>query len=270
MKFFALTLLIVLIGVTSPARADGREPIFATISVKNVLLYESPTTSSPIVRRVFLGEILKVVETVKTEKGEIWGKVFLSPSQTGYLQGIYFTNIGSLEQKLWQPEEVLRSEMPFSFAAKGTSELFGPGLQFRYLPFTRLGITIGAGSVIDNGRSKGFSVAYGLTCILSMKNFSPFVETGTSTLTFNDGHSSLRISTFYINAGVEWIIRSGYFIGAGISYNRSYNVQISYDYGYAKTSSGSLQVGNYGSFGGLDGPDSLQKLNPLFLVGYSF
>jgi opacity protein-like surface antigen len=270
LKHFALTLLAGLICSASLAFADEHEPVFAKISTKNVLLYENPASTSPIVRRVFVGEVLKIVETVKTEQGEIWGKVFLSPTQTGYIQGIHFANSGSLQQQMWKPEEVLRSEMPISFAAKGPSELFGPGIQFRYLPFTRLGITVGAGSVLDNGKSKGFSVAYGLTCILSMKNLSPFLETGTSTLTFNDGHSSLRISTFYINAGMEWIVRSGYFIGLGISYNRSYNVSIAYDYGYAKTSSGTLQVGNYGSFSGLDGPESLQRLNPLFLGGYSF
>jgi hypothetical protein len=129
---------------------------------------------------------------------------------------------------------------------------------------------LGAGSVLDNGRSRGFSVAYGLTCVVSMANLSPFFETGTSTLTFNDGHSSLRISTFYINAGMEWILRSGYFFGLGVSYNRSYNVQVSYDYCYAKDSSGTLKIGNYGSFSGLNGSESLERLNPLFLAGYSF
>jgi hypothetical protein len=129
---------------------------------------------------------------------------------------------------------------------------------------------LGAGSVLDNGRSRGFSVAYGLTCVVSMANLSPFFETGTSTLTFNDGHSSLRISTFYINAGMEWILRSGYFFGLGVIYNRSYNVQVSYDYCYAKDSSGTLKIGNYGSFSGLNGSESLERLNPLFLAGYSF
>jgi hypothetical protein len=266
-KNLVLWLLVLLTHLTF---AQETSPIFATISIKNVLLYESPTTASAIVRRVFVGEVLKVVESVKTPSGEVWGKVYLSPTQTAYIQGIYFVNGGSLQQEMWKPEEVLRSQMPFSIAAKGTSELFGPGLQFRYLPFTRLGITVGAGSVLDNGRSKGFSVAYGLTCVLSTRGFSPFVETGSSTLTLSDGQSSLRISTFYINAGVEWILRSGYFIGAGISYNRSYNIQVSYDYSYAKAASGSLAVGNYGSFSGLNGSDALQRLNPMFLAGYSF
>ena len=233
-------------------------------------LYESPTTSSPIVRRVFAGEVLKIAETVKTESGETWGKVFLSPGRVAYIQGAYFRNSGSLKQQIWKPQEVLRSQMPFSFALKGPSELFGPGLQFRYLPFARLGISAGAGSVLDGGQMKGFSVAYGLICMLSMGDFSPFVETGTSTLTFNDDHSTLRISTFYINAGAEWMLPSGYFFGLGLSYNRSYNIQVAYDYSYAKASSGNLKTGNYGPFTGVDGAESLQRLNPLFLVGYSF
>lgn len=250
--------------------AENANPVFITIHAKNVLLYERPEIVSPIVRRVFAGEVLKIVETVKTDKGETWGKAFLSPTQVGYIQGENFANGGSLQQKIWRPQEVLRREMPFSFAAKGTAELFGPGLQFRYLPFTRLGVTLGVGSVIDDGHSLGFSVAYGLTCLLSMNGFSPFVETGTSTLTLNDKHSSLKISTFYVNAGVEWIWRSGYFVGLGMSYNRSYNVQVAYDYSYAKASSGSLQVGDYGSYGGLSGSESLERLNPIFLAGYSF
>lgn len=262
---------VILVLVASwMALASAEEPVFTTISVKNVMLYEKPTTLSPVVRRLFVGEVLKIVESVKTESGETWGKVFLSPTQSAYVQGPYFANGGTLQQKMWKPDRVLRSEMPFSVAAKGTGELFGPGLQLRYLPFTRLGITVGAGSVLDSGRSRGFSVAYGLTCVLAMKNFSPFVETGTSTLTFNDGQSSLKISTFYINAGMEWIFSSGYFVGAGMSYNRSYGVQVAYDYSYAKASSGTLKTGDYGSFGGIDGADSLQRLNPLFLAGYSF
>ena len=111
---------------------------------------------------------------------------------------------------------------------------------------------------------------YGLTCILSLENFSPFIQAGSTSLTFNDEHSSLKISTFYINAGVEWILRSGYFFGAGISYNRSYEIQVEYDYGYAKANSGTLKVGNYGSFGGVNGAESFERLNPLFLAGYSF
>jgi opacity protein-like surface antigen len=263
-------LAFILIFLAQLAVAQEHEPIFATISVKNVLLYESPSTSSPVVRRVFVGEVLKITETIKTEQGAVWGKVFLTPTQVAYVPGVYFANSGSLQQEMWKPKEVLRNEMPFAVAAKGTSELYGPGLEFRYLPFTRLGITVGAGSVLDDGRSKGFSVAYGLTCILSMENFSPFVETGTSTLTFNDSNSTLRISSFYINAGVEWMIRSGYFVGLGLSYNRSYNIQVAYDYGYAKSNSGSLKVGNYGSYGGVDGAETLERLNPLFLAGYSF
>lgn len=262
--------LIILACFANSSLAQEHEPVFATIIAKNVLLYENPTTSSPIVRRVFAGEVLKITETVKTEQGDIWGKVFLSPTQFGYIQGNYFANSGSLQQQMWRPEEVLRSQMPFSFAAKGSGELFGPGLQFRYLPFTRLGLTIGAGTILDNGKSQGYSVAYGLTCLLSTKGFSPFVETGTSTLTFNDGQSTLKISSFYINAGVEYIFRSGYFFGAGVSYNRSYNVQVSYDYSYAKASSGNLTTGNYGSYTGVQGSESLQRVNPIFLAGYSF
>ena len=246
------------------------ESLLTTISAKNALLYENPSTTSPIVRRVLDGEVVKIIETIKTEKGDTWGKVYLTPTQVAYLPGQYFVNSGALEQKIWRPVEVIRTEKPFSFAAKGTSELFGPGLEFRYLPFTRLGVTIGAGSVLDDNRSKGYSVAYGLTCLLSTGNLSPFIETGVSTLTFADGQSNLRISSFYINAGVEWIIRSGYFIGVGISYNRSYNVQVSYDYSYAKASNGNVKLGNYGSFGNLDGAESLQRINPLFLLGYAF
>jgi opacity protein-like surface antigen len=272
MKNLLLILFVNLVFLASFSSASEKdsEPLFATVKMKNVLLYESPSTASAIIRRVFEGEVLKIVETVKTEQGEIWGKVVLSPNQAGYLQGVYFVNGGSLQQQMWKPEEVLRSQMPFSFAAKGTAELFGPGLQFRYLPFTRLGITVGAGSTLDNGRLNGFTYAYGLTFLLSTKSLSPFVETGTSTLTLTDGQSTLRISSFYINAGVEWILRSGYFVGLGISYNRSYNVQVSFDYSYAKASNGNLSTGNYGSFTGLDGSESLQKLDPIFLAGYSF
>ncbi len=249
---------------------DEKESVFITIPMNNVLLYEEPTTSSPIVRRVFGGEVLKVTETFKTKQGDVWGKVYLSPVQTGYIQGVYIHNTGALQQEIWQHREVLRNEMPFSIGLKGPSELFGAGLQFRYLPFARFGFTAGAGSVLENGSMKGFSVGYGVVCMLSMDNVSPFVETGTSTLTFNDLHSTLRISTFYINAGVEWITESGYFYGLGVSYNRSYSVQIAYDYGYAKTKSGTLEVGDYGSFGNLNGAESIQRLNPLIIIGYSF
>jgi hypothetical protein len=270
LRTFLRILIFALMSLASLTFAQEREPFFVTITLKNVLIYESPISSSPIVRRVFTGEVLKITDTVKTPRGEIWGKVFLSPNQTGYIQGMYFANSGSLQIEIWQPQDVLRSQLPFSFAAKGPAELFGPGLQFRYLPFTRLGIVVGAGSVLDNGRTKGFSVAYGLTCILSMKNFSPFVETGSSILTFKDQNSSLSISTFYINAGVEWILRSGYFVGVGLSYNRSYKTQVTYDYSYAKASNGALKVGDYGSYSDFDGAESLERLNPLFIAGYSF
>lgn len=250
--------------------AQEHGPVFVTITAKNVLLYESPTTSSPVVRRVFVGEILKILETVKNEQNEIWGRAYLSPSQVAYIQGVYLSNSSTAQQELWKPEEVLRNQMPFAFALKGPSELFGPGLQLRYLPFARLGLTLGVGSVLDEGQMKGSSLAFGLVCMLSMGNLSPFIETGSTTLTFNDTHSTLRISTFYVNVGVEWILQSGYFFAVGVSYNKSYDVQVAFDYDYAKTSNGSLALGNYGSFNKVDGKSSLQQLNPLFLVGYSF
>jgi len=265
-----LLILVSFIFCTPSVWAEETSPIFITVTVKNVLLYDLPMTTSPVTRRVFVGEVLKIVSTVKTEQGEIWGKVFISPTQVAYLQGIYLGSSGTIQQEVWKPEKVLRSELPISFALKGSSELFGPGLELRYLPFARLGLTVGVGSVLDGGQMKGSSVAYGLICMLSMANFSPFVETGSSSLTFNDTHSTLRISTFYVNAGVEWILHSGYFFGLGVSYNKSYDVQVGYDYSYAKTSSGSLTVGNYGSFNGLDGPASLQQINPLVILGYSF
>ncbi|MCB0394101.1 MAG: hypothetical protein KDD25_06060 [Bdellovibrionales bacterium] len=269
-KGFFVILVLIMIGTNSLASSKNEKDILATIDKKDVLLYEKPTTLSPIVRRMFPGEVVKITEVISGSKGEKWGKVYLSPKQEAYIQGSYFENSGSVDIKSWEPEEVLRSQMPFSFSVKGTGELFGPGLQFRYLPFTRFGFTIGAGSVLDEGKGKGFSVAYGFTGMLSMGNFSPFVETGSSTLTISDGHSTLKISSFYINAGVEWIIRSGYYFGLGVSYNRSYSVQVSYDYGYADSKDGELKVDDYGSFGNLDGPESLQRLNPIALIGYSF
>jgi hypothetical protein len=250
--------------------AQEQDSIFTTINLKNILLYENPTTSSSIIRRVFEGEVLKIIKTVQNDKGEAWGKVYLSPNQIAYLQAAYFNKAEKLVPEIWMPEQVLRSQMPVSFALKGPSELFGAGLQFRYLPFARFGFTAGVGSVLDQEQMKGSSLSYGLTCMLSMANFSPFVETGSTTLTFNDTHSTLRISTFYVNAGVEWILQSGYFFGVGVSYNRSYEIQVSYDYSYAKAANGNLSVGQYGSFNSLDGASSLQRLNPLFLIGYSF
>jgi hypothetical protein len=133
-----------------------------------------------------------------------------------------------------------------------------------------LGMSVGVGSVLDDYQMKGSSLAFGVICMLSMDNFTPFVESGNSTLTFNDTHSTLRISSFYVNAGVEWMLQSGYYVGIGISYIRSYDVQVSFDYSYAKSNSGSLSVGNYGSFNNVEGAASLQRLNPLLILGYSF
>ncbi|MBC7741821.1 MAG: SH3 domain-containing protein [Bdellovibrionaceae bacterium] len=270
MKKLTFIIIFALTIVSKYASAQAVEGLFAKITTKNVLLFESPTTSSPVIRRVFEGEVLKITETVQAEHGEVWGKVYLSPSHVGYIQGAYFQASGTLQQEIWRPQEVLRSQMPISFALKGPSEFFGAGLQFRYLPFARLGINVGVGSVLDNGRMKGNVLSYGVVCMLSTNNLSPFVETGSSTLTFNDNHSTLRISTFYVNAGLEWIFSSGYFFGLGFSYNRSFEVQLAYDYEYARASNGTLPVGDYGTFNGVTGPSSLQKLNPLFVVGYSF
>ena len=270
MKFFIYTLFTCLIFSSSYSFSQNQEPIFATIEIKNVMLYERPSTESPVVRRVFPGEVLKIVSTIKNENGETWGKVYLSPTSEAYIQTAYLSNSGTLKQEIWKPQEILRNQMPMSFSLKGQSEYFGYGLQFRYLPFSRLGFNLGIGSIVDRGALRSSITNYGAIFMLSTNNISPFVETGTSVLTFNDRNSSLRISTFYVNVGVEWILRQGYFFGIGLSYNKSYEVQVSYDYSYAKQASGSISIGNYGSFNDLNEATSLQKVNPLLILGYSF
>lgn len=271
-KLFLFTFLLFfsLRNLSAEMTREKNESIFTTIYQKNVMLYEQPSIQSPIVRRVFIGEVLKVIESIKTEQGEVWGKVYLSPTQVGYIQSMYYNSTNAIEQTYWVPKEVLRNQMPFSLYLKGPSETFGAALMLRYLPFTRIGLTAGVGSVIDDGQIKGSTMSYGAVFMLSTNDISPFVETGSSTLTYNDTRSTLRISTFYVNAGVEWIFKSGYYFGAGVSYIRSYEVQIEFNYSYAKNSSSSLTIGNYGSFGKLDGPSSLQQLNPMVVIGYSF
>lgn len=208
MKKWTQFAFILIVLFSAMSESQNHDSTFIRISQKNVLLYESPTTSSPILRRVFVGEVLKLVESVKTEDGEIWGKFALSDQQMGYIQETFYTQSKTLSMELWQPQEILRNKLPFSISLKGPSEYFGLGLQLRYMPFTRLGMNFGVGSVLDDGQAKGSVISFGVVSMLSGDNLSPFFETGSSTLTIDDTNSSLRISTFYVN--VVWPRKNGH------------------------------------------------------------
>jgi hypothetical protein len=168
----------------------------------------------------------------------------------------------------WRPNSVTRDDRPLAFSLRAGAELFGAGMAIHYLPFSRLGMTFSVGSIIDGEDMKGTAISTGALSYLALHDVSPFVEMGFTRLSYHQEHAILRVSSFYLTLGLEWIFRSGVFINGMVTYARSTDVEVAFDYDAAEA--GPVQVP--ADFGILDpGTDAtFQFILPGVSLGYAF
>jgi len=238
------------------------------VEQEHTFVYEQPDPQSPVLRRLYLGELVDVVASVHGEDGSDWVKVNFGPARVGYARANHLAKAGNLPRERWQPSHVVRDERPLGCAGVFWGETFGAMLRLRYLVFTRLGVTVGSGMVWENPGLSGRSQNVGIISHLALHNLSPVVEVGAIWFSRDSGDRTLNILGIYTNIGLEWTFDWGLFLSAGMSFMRSIDINVSTHWENRNTPSNVD-----GTFGRLERQikgNTLYAVEPTWSLGYSF
>ncbi len=252
----------------APAGKDSLPPPGRAIVVnEQAIVHDKPDVLANAQRLLYAGEIVNVVEVVRDGDQALWARISMGNAR-GYVRLADLRMGETAGVKEWKRPVVLRDERPLAFSLKAGGEMFGYGMNIHYLPFSRLGMSFSVGSIVDGTEMKGTALSLGAVSYLALHDFSPFVETGFTRLSYHQQQAILRVESFYLSLGVEWIFSSGLFLNAMVTYSRSADVEISYD--YDKAVAGNLQVPP--NFGVLDPGDdaTFQFVLPGVALGYAF
>jgi hypothetical protein len=260
------------IAVLSAAVNASSAPPAASAEVRVLderpFVYEQPSLESPLVRRLYVGEIVVVVERVVASDKSYWLKAKLGNDQFGYVRADKVREPGTLPVKRWAPPEIVRDERPLAVGLKLGGEAMGAAINIRYQPFTRLGLSLTSGGVMDTKvKWHGTHNALGLYSCFVLWNLSPMIEMGVSSTTYSAGNAELRLINYYFMLGVEWMFGWGGFINAYGAYVHSLDTSVSFDYYDARA--GAYQPGSFGSLEPKNGK-YFTALRPGITVGYAF
>jgi hypothetical protein len=270
--------LAIALGVGAVAGGAEASPAPATtttsaremleVSQEDTLIYQSPSSEAPVVRRLYVGELVQGTERVVDPRGNVWIRVQLGSTTSGFVPASKTAHAGLLPETSWRPVKVVRDERPLGIGVRALGETLGSTLTLRYLPLTRLGITLGVGAVIDKGEMRGRTFTGGLVMHPLLGRVSPFVEVGLTSLAYADGPSTLHVLATYLTAGLEVMFEWGGFAAAGACFVRSVDVEIGYSWSDAHT--GSTQPGPFGRLGGMINGGVFQTIQPSITLGYGF
>lgn len=239
----------------------------ATVTAPQAIVHEQPDALSDAKRLLYGGEIVKVLELVRDPQQAVWAHISMG-RESGFVRESDLKLGSSGEARDWRPRTVTRDDRPLAFSLRAGGELFGAGMAIHYLPFSRLGMAFSVGSIIDGGDMKGTALSTGALSYLALHDLSPFVETGFTRLSYHQQHAILRVDSFYLTFGLEWILGNGLFINGMVTYARSADVEVAFDYDAAEA--GQVEVPP--DFGILDpGADAtFQFILPGVSLGYAF
>jgi hypothetical protein len=200
------------------------------VEQEKTFVYEDPDALSAVVRRLYVGELVLALERVRTTDNAEWLKLSLGSEHSGYARAERFVHATGLPTTRWRPNRVIRDEKPFGVGGGMLGEYFGPSIKARYLFFTRLGVTMTGGLLMDGYAIKGRGFGAGLVSHILLHNVSPVVEIGLVDLAYHEDISTLNIVGVYTHGGVEWMIDAGFFISAGVTFVRSLTLDVSYSW----------------------------------------
>jgi hypothetical protein len=265
-------LLLACLGACLTARADAPAPSGtgageAIVTAEQAIVHEQPDALSDAKRLLYGGEIVRVLERVRDPQQATWARIAMG-RETGFVRESDLKAANAGAPRDWRPEIVTRDDHPLGFSLRAGAQLFGPGMAIHYLPFSRLGMTFSVGSVLEDREMRGTAISFGAISYLALHNLSPFVETGFTRLSYHEAQAVLRVQSFYLTMGLEFIFRNGIFLNAMVTYARSADLEVAFDYEAAQ--SGPTEVPD--DFGILDPGDggTFQFLLPGFSLGYAF
>ncbi|MCK5690807.1 SH3-like domain-containing protein [Myxococcota bacterium] len=246
---------------------DQGEGVYATVIEQKTFVFEQPDALSNALRRLYVGEIVHVTDRITVTTGKRWAQISLGNQAFGYVEDSHLVGTRRLEARSWQPPRVIRNERPLAFSIRGMGETFGGGLNMRYLPFSRLGFSFTAASVLDKSEMRGTALSLSMISYLSLSNFSPMLEIGFTRLSYHQGLSTLRMTALFFTAGLEWIFDWGGFANVGVTYLRNMDLEVAAEYADARDNP--IETGDYGVLDPGD-ENAFQSLLPLVSVGYAF
>lgn len=253
------------------------EPFDGTVVEDKTFVFEEPSALSNVMRRCYVGEIVRVVDEAVTTEGRPWVKVALGYDETGWVEASRVVPTGHFKLEQYRPERIIREELPVAVGMRLGGEGLGAGLLLRYQPFSRLGVAASFSGLIGNDHGEigvlrpstsplhGTVIYAGLTSFLVLWNLSPLLELGMSRITYQQGQAKLTMTALDIGVGIEWMFNRGAFVGFGMHYVRSLTVDVSYSYNYARARTLTVE-----SFSLLGDGDQLEQVQPSITFGYAF
>jgi hypothetical protein len=238
------------------------------VEQEKTFVYEQPDALSAVVRRLYVGELVLALERVRTAENTEWLKLSLGSEHGGFARAERFVQATGLPTARWRPSRVIRDEKPFGVSGGMLSEFLGPSLKARYLFFTRLGVTLAGGVVMDDYTIKGRGVSSGLISHLLLYSVSPVVEVGVVNLAYHENSSTLNIWGVYTHGGVEWMADFGLFIGAGVTFARSLSIDVSYSW-EDRTNPQSVTP-TFGNLGSHISSNTFYLFQPSLTAGFGF
>jgi hypothetical protein len=262
----AIPLLVVLPILSLAGAAHGQELL--EVEQEKTFIYEEPDALSAVLRRLYVGELVLAIERVRTGDNGEWVKLSIGTERTGFARAERFVRATGLPTSRWRPTSVVRDENPFGVGVGMLGEYFGPSLKARYLFFTRLGLTMGGGLVMDGYAVKGRGYGAGIVSHILLYNLSPVVEVGLVNLMYHEGIGTLNIVGVYTHGGVEWMLDAGFFISAGVTFVRSLSIDVSTSWeDNGKQPSVPPTFGNVGSH---ISSNTFYLMQPSLTVGFGF
>jgi hypothetical protein len=259
---WALALALVAVAA-SRVRADDSVN-HAEITADQVVAYEEPNPTSVALRLLYRGEVV-VVRGQVTANDRTWLRIALGGQRSAYVAAnLAGATTFAPTTSTWAPERAIRDERPVAVAALGYGISQGAGVQLRYLPFTRLGLSFSAGTILGPHGLEGSVLAFGVQGLFSLGKLTPIGEVGGAILMSEAQRSRQRIQALYVSAGLEWMFDNGLYVAALATYWRSLRIEILFphdDATFVRDEYGSLDA---------TGSSSVQRLVPALLVGYAF
>ena len=145
MSLLAATLALAL-GASSATPATPQE---VKVLHESAFVYEEPKADSLALRRLYPGEVVTATREVVAEDASRWLEIRLGESGVGYLRADRVGTPTTLPVKDWAGSKVVRDDRPLVLGARVGGETLGAGLNLRYQPFSRLGLSLTAGGVME-------------------------------------------------------------------------------------------------------------------------
>ena len=158
----------------------------------------------------------------------------------------------------------MRDSYPLGVGAVAYGVTHGAGVQLRYLPITRAGVTFDFGPILDAGGVQGTSLSYGLAAYFMTGRFTPVLELGYAFMMLEAPRSRQRIQAIYVSAGIEWMFENGVFVQLLATYWRSTRIELLFPH-----DSPSLRAESYDPLDA-HARSSMQRLLPGAVLGYGF